>query len=96
MLVICLKSAVFNNNEVITYFFNIIKVQNTSANSIKTAILTDLYIHRLTDDFLRENLIAFVSDGALNMLGRLSGVSVKLQSMYLNILNWHCCNHRLE
>jgi len=45
MLVICLKSTVFNNNEVITYFFNIIEVQNTSANSIKTAILTDLYTH---------------------------------------------------
>jgi hypothetical protein len=37
-----------------------------------------------------------VSDGASNMLGRLSGVGVQLQSMYPNILIWHCCNHRLE
>lgn len=96
MLVICLRSAVSNNNDVITYFFNIIEVQNTSANSIKTAILTDLYAHGLTDDFLKENLIAFVSDGASNMLGRLSGVGVQLQSLYPNILIWHCCNHRLE
>ncbi|KAF0751395.1 E3 SUMO-protein ligase KIAA1586-like isoform X4 [Aphis craccivora] len=96
MLVICLRSAVSNNNDVITNFFNIIEVQNTSANSIKTAILTDLYAHGLTDDFLKENLIAFVSDGASNMLGRLSCVGVQLQSIYPNILIWHCCNHQLE
>jgi len=96
MLVICLRSAVTNNNDVITYFFNIIEVQNTSVNSIKTAILTDLYAHGLTDDFLKENFIDFVSDGASNMLGRLSGVGVQLQSMYPNIIICYCCNHRLE
>ncbi|CAI6372749.1 unnamed protein product [Macrosiphum euphorbiae] len=30
------------------------------------------------------------------MLGRVSGVGVKLQNFYPNIILWHCCNHRLE
>lgn len=42
MLVICMRAAVANNNEVITFFFNIIEVENTSADYIKKAILTDL------------------------------------------------------
>lgn len=39
-------------------------------------------------------MIAFVSDGASNMLGRISGT--QLQKMYPNIIICHCCNHRLE
>jgi len=46
----------------------------------------DTLINTLTDDFLKENLIAFMSDGASNMFGRLSDVGVQLQSMYPNIL----------
>lgn len=41
-------------------------------------------------------MVGFVSDGASNMLGRTSGVGVKLQKIYPNIILWHCCNHRLE
>lgn len=39
-------------------------------------------------------MVGFVSDGASNMLGRVS--SVKLQNVYPNIILWHCYNHRLE
>jgi len=30
------------------------------------------------------------------MLGRKASVSTKLQSMYPNLIVWHCLNHRLE
>lgn len=41
MLVICLRSAVSNNNKNVAYVFNITEVQNTSANCIKNAVSTD-------------------------------------------------------
>lgn len=96
MLVICLRAAVVNNNEVITFFFNIIEVESTSADCIRKAILVDLSKYGLNEDFLKENLVAFVSDGASYMLGRISGVGTQLQKTFPDIIVWHCCNHRLE
>jgi len=96
MLVICLRAAIVNNNEVITFFFNIIEVESTSADCIKKAISVDLSKYGLNDNFLKENLVAFVSDGASNMLGRISGVGTQLQKIFPDIIVWHCCNHRLE
>lgn len=96
MLVICLRTVVGPNNEVITFFFDIIELTNTSADSIKNAILTNLSSHGLNNNFLKLNLIAFVSDDASSMLGRIAGVGAQLKKMYPNIVIWHCCNHRLE
>lgn len=42
MLVIHLSVARTDNNEVITFFFNIIEVENTSADYIKNDILINL------------------------------------------------------
>lgn len=50
----------------------------------------------MDDHFLKQNLIAFVNDGASAMLGRVAGVGIKLKTMYPNIVVWHCCNHKLE
>lgn len=96
MLVICLRTVVGENNEVITLFFDIVELKNTSAETIKSAILQNLALNGMDDHFLKQNLIAFVSDGASEMLGRVAGVGVKLKTMYPNIVVWHCCNHRLE
>lgn len=71
-------------------------MSNTSADSIKHAILSYLAIYGLIDDYLKNNLVAFVSDGASAMLGRVSGVGIQLKNMYPKIIVWHCCNHHLE
>jgi len=94
MLVICLRTAI--GEELITFFLDMIELCATSAEAIKNAIITNLFYYGMTDDFLKKNLIAFVSDGASTMLGRKAGVSTKLQSMYPNLIVWHCLNHRLE
>ena len=47
-------------------------------------------------DYLRKNHIAFCSDGASVMLGRSSGVGVRLRNDFHNIIIWHCLNHRLQ
>jgi len=95
MLVICPRAAIASNEEVITFFFDIVELQNTTAETIQTNIINNLSKYGLTSDYLQHNL-AFVSDGASNMLGRISVVGIKLQKLYPNIIVWHCCNHRLE
>ena len=45
---------------------------------------------------MRNNLIAFCSDGASVMLGRNSGVGTRLKNDYPNIIVWHCLNHRVQ
>jgi hypothetical protein len=62
-----------------------VELSAISAEVIKNAIITNLFYYRMTDDFLKKHLIAFVSDGAFIMLGRKAGVSTKLQSMYPNV-----------
>jgi len=96
MLVICLRAAIASDEEVITFFFDIVELPNTTAETIYTIILNNLSEYGLTHDYLKHNFVAFVSDGASNMLGRISGVDIKLQRLYPNIIVWHCCNHRLE
>jgi len=49
-------------------------LSNTSAISIKNSILSTLAVYGLTDDYLKNNFVAFVSDGTSAMLGRISGV----------------------
>ncbi|KAE9522689.1 hypothetical protein AGLY_016911 [Aphis glycines] len=94
MLVICLRTTI--GEELITFFLDMVELSAISAEEIKNAIITNLFYYGMTDDFLKKNLIAFVSDGASTMLGKKAGVSTKLQSMYPNLIVWHCLNHRLE
>jgi len=96
MLVICLRCAVGELNEVYTFLFDIVEVSNTSAKTIKDSILQVLEKYGMDTHFLKKNLISFVSDGASNMLGRKAGVGVLLQKSFPHIILWHCCNHRLE
>lgn len=96
MLVICLRTAIGSNEEIITFFFDIVELTETSAKSIKSAIITNLCFYGMNDEFLKKNLVAFVSDGASTMLGRIAGVGTQLQQQYPNIIVWHCLNHRLE
>jgi len=82
MLIIFLRTAI--DEELITLFLYMVELSATSAEEIKNVIITNLFYCGMTDDFLKKNLIAFVSDGASTMLGRKAGVSTELQSMYPN------------
>ena len=50
----------------------------------------------MDEDFIKDNFIAFASDGASAMLGRKSGVAAHLQLLYPQLIVWHCLNHSLE
>jgi len=67
MLVICLRCAVDELNEVYTFLFDIFEVSNTSAKTIKESILQVLDKYGMDINFLKKNVISFVSDGASNI-----------------------------
>lgn len=69
---------------------------NTTAETIHITIINNLAKYGLTSNYLQRHLVAFVSDVASNMLGRISGVGLRLQRLYHNIIVWHYCNHKLE
>lgn len=88
------RAAIASNEEVIKFVFDIIGLLNITAEAIQTNIINNLSKCGLTHNYLERNLVAFVSDGTSNMLGRISGAGIRLQLLYLNIIVWHCCNHR--
>jgi len=96
MLVICLRCAIGDAFEVSTFFFDIVELNCTTAESIKTAILDNLFKYNINLGFLKNNLVGFVSDGASTMLGRKAGVGALLLNHFPDLIVWHCCNHRLE
>lgn len=89
MLVICLRCVNGDSQGINIYFFDIIELNCTSAESIKTAIINNMLKHGIKLDFLKQNLVGFVSDGASNMLGRKGGVGVLLQKIFPDLIIWH-------
>ena len=49
-----------------------------------------------SNEYLKQNLISFCSDGASVMLGSNSGVGTRLQENFPKIVIWYCLNHRLQ
>ena len=80
------------------YVFNLdlIELTNTTSESITNQLLSCLHKHGFDQTFLKECFIAFACDGASVMLGKNKGVAKRLQSIFPNLVIWHCSNHRLE
>jgi hypothetical protein len=68
-----------------------IKLPNATANSITSAITTELTNQGLSI----QNMAGFASDGAVVFLGRNNGVAKQLKDQNPQILTHHCREHRL-
>lgn len=80
-------------------FLDLIELSELSSQTsevVVESLLSCLKSHGFDDNYLKENLISFASDGASTMLGKRSGVAERLLKMYPGIIVWHCMNHRLE
>ena len=77
-------------------FFDLVKLEGQGAEQIYASLLKSLHGGGFDSEYLRNNLIAFCSDGASVMLGCNSGVGTRLKNDYSNIILWHCLNHRLQ
>ena len=59
-------------------------------------MLDSLNSAKFSNEYLKQNLVCFCSDGESVILGRNSGVGARLQENFSKIVIWHCLNHRLK
>lgn len=76
-------------------FFDLVELNAQTAECVTESILHSLRLH-FSEDFLKANWIAFISDGASVMLGKYTGVAARLRQYFPRLFIWHCLNHRLE
>jgi len=77
-------------------FLDLVELDGQTSNDIVLALDDCFKSAGFSEEFLRTNFIAFISDGASVMLGKKTGVATQLKSKYPGIFTWHCLNHRLE
>ncbi|XP_076829399.1 E3 SUMO-protein ligase KIAA1586-like [Brachyhypopomus gauderio] len=94
--IVYLKCQVLQNGEPHYMFLDLIELADQSAATIFESLLKCLAFYGFDSNYLKNNLIAFASDGASVMLGRNSGVAALLLEKYPKIIIWHCLNHHLE
>ena len=73
-----------------------VELEGQGAEQIYGSLLKSLHDGGFDNEYFKNNLIAFCSDGASLMLGRNSGVGTRLKNDYPNVILWHCLNHRLQ
>uniref|UniRef100_H3A963 Uncharacterized protein n=1 Tax=Latimeria chalumnae TaxID=7897 RepID=H3A963_LATCH len=95
VLIVCLRAIVGDSPDPLSFFLELLELNDSTAAGIVTALLDCLKHNRFTEAFLQSNWISFVSDGASTMLGEKSGVAHLLEH-YPKLFIWHCCSHRLE
>lgn len=66
--------ASIQNSDPLTFFLEVIELEQTTADSITDALLKFLMDNGLDDEFLKQCFLGFCSDGASVMLGRKAGV----------------------
>jgi len=77
-------------------FLDLIELEDQSAMTIFNSLVDCLAFYGFDDDYLKNHLIGFASDGASVMLGRKSAVAARIVEKYPTVIVWHCLNHRLE
>ncbi|XP_027731541.1 E3 SUMO-protein ligase KIAA1586-like [Vombatus ursinus] len=95
-LVIYLQCAVQSAPSPVMLFVALKELVLTTAECIFSTLLSALNDCGFHNEYLKANLIAFCSDGADTVLGRRSGVGMKLLENFPKIIIWHCLNHRLQ
>ena len=84
------------NDALHTIFLDLLELSQTDASTIYEELIKCLRSYGFDDAYLSENLIAFATDGASVMLGRRSGVAIRIREKFPRVITWHCIAHRLE
>jgi hypothetical protein len=95
LMVIYIRSSI-NDTEPTTFFLDIVAPLSTDANGIYTALMTCVYSHGFTDQYMSEHLVCICTDEASVMLGKHAGVQTLIKNKFPKVVGWHCLNHRLE
>jgi len=94
-IVIYLKTVV-NEGAPIFVLLEIAELADGKAETIYNCILQTLKSSGFSMDWLQQNFIGFISDGASVLLGKKNGVAARLKATFPDLFTLHCMNHRLE
>ena len=94
--VLLIFAKIKNENFSPTIFLDLVELESQGAEQIYNTMLDSLNSAGFSDEYLKQNLIFFYSDGASVMVGRNSGVGTRLQENFPKIVIWHCLNYRLQ
>lgn len=85
-----------DNDECFALPLGLVQLESLTASSITNSLMELLKQHGFSSDYLSQSLVGVCSDGASVMLGKNSGVLIRLKEMFPNIVLWHCMCHRIE
>ncbi|GAB6022321.1 hypothetical protein CHUAL_014186 [Chamberlinius hualienensis] len=85
MLVMFLSCNINDFDDPVNIFVDLTELNLTDAETICETLLSILTEHGFTNNYLKDNLIAFWSDGENSMLGRQSEVAARLISLFPSI-----------
>ncbi|XP_022182073.1 E3 SUMO-protein ligase KIAA1586-like [Myzus persicae] len=94
-MVVYIKTSI-SSEDPISIFLDLVELNLQTADNIVNQLIDCLHISGFDDNFLKNNWISFVSDGASVLVGKKKGVAKQLKRKYPLIFSWHCLNHRLE
>lgn len=95
-LIVYLKCEVCKEDSPHFLFLDLLELSDQTSKTVAENLLDCLSKYGFEDNYLKENFVAFASDGASVMLGKKSGVAERLLEKYPSLIIWHCMNHRLE
>lgn len=94
-MVVYIKASI-SSEDPIFIFLALVELKHQTAENIVTQLIDCLHESGFNNEYLINNWISFVSDGASVLLGKKAGVAKRLKDIYPLIFSWHCLNHRLE
>jgi hypothetical protein len=77
-------------------FIDLIELEDTTSNGIYKSLMSHIESLGFTEEFLGENLVSWICDGAAVMLGSCERVATFFKDRFPAIVIWHCASHRLE
>jgi hypothetical protein len=97
VLVVCLRTTVGESTDPQMFYFDLEHVKGgDNAKAIYDALLNCLQKSGFSVEYLKENLISFVSDGTSIMLGQKLCVAKLFPDDFPNTTVWYYACHRLE
>lgn len=95
-LIVYLRAVVSEKSPPITFFLDLVELENSSASGIKQALLSCLTRAGFDENYCQKNWLAICTDGCSTMLGKKSGLVAQLKQQFKSLISWHCVAHRLE
>lgn len=95
-LIIYIRAVLSDCHKPQTMFFDLFKLESTTADGIYNALIACLHQHGFSDDTINQCVICLATDGASAMMRSHSGVCAKFAEKFQHIVKWHCSSHRLE